>query len=419
MSLMVRYALAAIGPTGAAAAQFLLSLALLHALPTRDFGVFSFLLVTSILATSLWSALFCAPLLVALTGERHRGGEGAAHAIFATSGVMTLAFLAMFLAIAIALRLGGGVAAAFAVYAALGLVRSLGRAHAYAENRPLATTTSDMVYTISLLAMIGLLVAAEMVTMRNAFLIMLAATVAGLIAFGPHFLKRQLAGVTLARLRGYRSVWRAHSGWSLAGVVSTETVVNCHAYLVTIFAGPGAYAPIAATQLLLRPVTIATNALAEYERSHMAREVASGNLGAAERSVWTFRRVITLICIANAALCAAVLIWAPRLLFPDHYAFPLLVIGVVSWQLVGLVRAIRAPESALLQAVGEFRALAMASIYAAFFSVATVAVILWMGLPMWSIAGVLSGELVFLFWLWKAARKWLRSARGEERKVVA
>jgi len=65
------------------------------------------------------------------------------------------------------------------------------------------------------------------------------------------------------------------------------------------------------------------------------------------------------------------------------------------WMVIGFVRMVRAPDSALLQASGRLRPLAMASIMSAGISVIGVLALLLTAGPLWSILGLLAGETIY------------------------
>jgi O-antigen/teichoic acid export membrane protein len=410
MRRLLDYAMAALGPISTAGTQFLLSLLLLRHLAPAAFGNFSFLFVVSALAIGVWSALFAAPLLVLLT---HADAEGSnarqAGALIGASVLATLASLPVFAGIALLVGSSTAEALYFAAFAALGLVRALGRAHSYARGTPYRTVASDVVYALVLLGATAGLAWTARISVAAAYLAMLIATLVALAPFGLAYLSQLLSTHPLADLRSYRAVWNKHGRWALVGVVSTEATVNAHAYLVTAIAGAAAYAPIAATQLLVRPVTTALNALMEFERSRMARSIGAGAVAPARAQMRHFRVVVLMLWLGTLAVAAGLLWLAPRLVFPAQYPLPVLVAGTLLWFAVMAVRVIRAPESALLQAAGEFRPLAMASVWSCFVSVGVVLAIILLAAPLWSIGGVLAGELVLMYWLWRTARRWLRA----------
>jgi O-antigen/teichoic acid export membrane protein len=410
---LLRYALAAVGPVGSAAAQFLLSLILLRVLSPHDFGSFSFLLVATVLSWGVWSALLCAPLPVLLARADEGDREALGDTIFAADLAGAAVAGLVFFGLARLLGVATGASVLFALYGAAALVRWFARAHAYAHGRQLRTTASDLVYGVALVAGVGGLAAAGQATLGTAYAALLASAALGLLPFGGDFLRRQFVRVRPAALGRYPAIWREHAGWSLLGVLTTEATANAHAYLVTALAGPAAFAPIAASALMIRPIGVAQNALSDFERAEMARDIGRGEVGAALAAVRTFRWVLVAAWGATALLAAALLFGAPRLIFPAHYPLPFLVTGAALWMVVAGVRLVRAPESVLLQAAGSFRALAMASVGSAALSIAAVAALLRLAGPLWSIGGVMLGEALFAAVTWLAAHRWRRARRAE------
>lgn len=409
---LFRYSLAVAGPVGSAGAQFLLSLVLLKTVDQGAFGRFSFLLVASQFSWGVWTALFCAPLPILLASHDARTGARLVRCLLVANLLgAAIAFL-LFLGIGLALGESAPAAMLFAGYAAVALVRWFARAYAYAAGRPLRTTASDVVYAGVLLAGMASFRLARGAAPELASGALLAGAIAGLLPFGPAYLRHQFMRGSFAHLARYPEVWRAHAGWSLLGVLTTEATANAHAYLVTLIRGPTAFATVAASALLIRPITVAMNALTEYERAQMARQLGAGRTDLAMRSVRFFRFVLAAAWLATAA-AVAVLLWrAPWLIFPARYDRRFLMIGAGLWMLVGAVRALRTPESALMQAGGAFRALAMASIVSCGVSVAAVLALLLLSGPLWSILGILFGESVFAGVIWLQAARWLKTRRG-------
>lgn len=413
MKSLGRYAMASVGPIGAAAAQFLLSLLLLQRLSPEAFGGFSFLLIAIQLLSSIWSALFNAPLLVLTVRETGANGSSpATRAIFATNLLGAALAGALLTLIAISMGLAVPAASIMGVYAMVALLRSLGRAHAYAIERPWRAMRSDVTYSVTLLLTTALIFWLGSASVMLASLALLVAAMIGLLPLGRAYAEAQFGRIGARDLSGYLPVWREHSGWSLTGVLTTEATGNAHSYLVTLLVGPAAFAPIAATALLIRPIMVATNALMEYERAQMARMVVAKDRRRAQSSMRLLRAVLLLICIATAVIAAALLLWKPTLIYPSRYPMDLLVIGTTCWIAVATVRAIRVPDSALLQAAGQFRRLAYASMFASVISVILVVACLSSVQPIWSIASMGIGELAMTIWLWVAARRMLNEHSG-------
>jgi len=403
---LLRYGLALAGPIGSAGAQFLLSLVLLRHVDPAGFGRFSFLLIASQLGSAVWSALFLAPLPQVLSTT---AADAQAVPVRAMISANLCGVLLALLPLALVARSVGedwGAVALFVGYAALALMRGFARALGYARAQQRRVSASDLLYSVVLLIGTALLFGGTVRGTGGAYAVFLVATGAGLIAFGPTFLAEQVSGFGLAHLRSYRGIWRAHGRWSLLGVVTSEATGNAHAYLVTGFLGAGAFAPLAAAAILIRPITVVSNALIEFERSRIARALGAGDPNEARRAVLLFRVILLLSWIATAAAAAALLWFDPRLIYPAQYHIHVLAIGAALWMATALLRVLRVPESALLQAGGAFRPLALASLWSAFVSVAAVAVLLLVAPPLWSIAGIALGDAMCALLIIRAAGRW-------------
>ncbi|MCU4181152.1 hypothetical protein [Bosea sp. BH3] len=407
---ILRYGMAAIGPIAVAGSQFLLSLQLLRYLSPDDFGAFSFLLIASQFLTGISNALLCAPLSVVASNSNASERDALLRSVFAVNACLTAATLALF-------GLAGGAlgstalgTALFAVYAALAMMRWFARADAYAAGMPWRTIASDLAYSATLLIGIALLTILGSRTVDPPYAVLLASSAVGMLPFGRRYFSNQMRAFGRAQLRAYGTIWRRYSSWSLTGVVTTEMTGNAHAYIVTLLSGSTAFATVAASALLIRPMTVVMNALTEFERPRMARELDAGRLPAVLRSLVSFRLVLIAGWIVSGLAAAAVLLLNPGLLFPGSYDLNALMTGCALWIVIAGIRLMRTPESAVLQAAGMFRPLAYASIISCGVSVAAVAGILLLAGPIWSIAGILLGEAVFAGWIWRQALRWRRNA---------
>jgi O-antigen/teichoic acid export membrane protein len=407
---LLRYSLALIGPIGSAGAQFLLSLVLLKTVDQTIFGRFSFLLIASQLSLGIWSALLCAPLPILQSSKDLVARDQYRATLIAVNLFGSCAALAVFTVIGMLLGERTGVALLFAIYAATSLLRWFARAHAYAMGEQLRTTASDITYCAVLIAGCVFLWFEPTRSLGPACFVLLVATVVGLAPFGKAYLKEQFITVSPRSIGSYGSIWRRLSSWSLFGVMTTEATANSHAYLVTLILGPTAFAPIAASALMIRPINVAMNALTEFERAQMARQIGDDRIDLATKAVRFFRGVLILLWVAVAIGIVVLLEYAPRLIFPSKYDLNFLTTSAVLWMLVSAVRLLRTPDSALLQAAGAFRELAFASVWSSIISVGAVLGLLLAFGPIWSIAGILIGEGIFAGFIWQQSRRWLKTA---------
>lgn len=410
-----RHALALVGPVATAGSQLLLSILLMHIMDVRDFGRLSFLLLLTQLSWGVWSALFCAPLSSLLKQGTSQSRIVAQHRLFSANLIGAAMAAAVFAVIGRVLGFAMPIAILFALYAGAALLRWYGRAQAYVEGRQLAVTRSDTAYALVVLLCpltVRLHPAQPMLTVS---FMLLVAVLFAMAALQPRSLGRQLRGFSLRAARDYRVIWRSHGQWALLGVITTEATANAHAYLITLLRGPSAFAPIAASMILIRPLTIGTNALSEFERPRLAGIIADGDIAQARRSLSFFRLLLAAVWLATLLLAAGVMLMRPRLLFPAHYALDELAVAGGLWMIVGIARMVRTPDSILLQAAGSFRPLAMASVASAAVSILGVALLVAVAGPLWSIVGIIAGEAVFAAMTWAQGKRWLHgSSRAED-----
>ena len=411
---LARYLLAVTGPIGTAVAQFIFSLQLLHTLNADAFGGFSFLLVASQLGLGIWGALFCAPFAV-LSAARVRGeiDDETLASVYATNLILALLAIPTFVLLSFSLGVPLSASVVFGVYVCVSLLRWLGRAVAYAEGSPLKSTASDVALSAVLFFGIFAFWLTGGVTLEWVFVCQLSGVTLGLLPFGWRYLRRQFIDVSYKAIPRYRSIWVQHASWSLSGVVTTEATANAHAYIVTMLAGPAAFAPLAATTLIIRPISVVSNALAEFERSRMAIELGKHQWENADRGRFGLRILLILAWLGCTGATLALFIYDPFILFPRTFALSDLKLGATIWLIIALLRLMRVGESALLQAAGKFRSLAYASFVSCGISIIFATLLLFAGGPLVSLLGVLLGETFFAVGIWVQVMRLRRSATIE------
>lgn len=405
----VRYALATIGPVGTAGSQFLLSLQTLHMLDAKSFGSFSFLLVLAAFSCSIWSALFCAPLPILTTTGTEENRTKMLRCLFSTNGVGAIVAGLVFFGLALSLGVAKLPAVIFAAYATVQLLRWFARQHAYLTNNLQRTVASDVLYSAVLLTGIVSIHFQPSGSLEMPVSALLAAAAASLLPFGVKYFSLQFLQFSPRDLLDYVIIWRRYSSWSLVGVATTEATANAHAYLVTSFMGPSAFAPLSASALLIRPVAVVMTALSDFERPQMAQLIRKRDIAAAGRSLTIFRLALIATWLGTGVVALVLMTYNPNLLFPAHYSTIELEKGAAIWMAIAFVRLLRTPESALLQSAGQFRPLALASIFSSVVSVAMVGALLMYGGPLLSLAGVLFGEATYALWIFRQAHIWRRS----------
>jgi hypothetical protein len=405
-----RHSVTTVGPLSISAAHFLATLAVLHWLPSRDFGQFSFVIVVVGLCLSLTSGLLGAPLSsIALVSPDKVQAE--LHTYFkasvALAGVLGLAACAIVLSCGASL----GIAVAFGAYATTMSLRLFARSYAYTRNEVRKVVLSDCVYSIAILFGVGGILAFAGFHLLNVALVMASAAALALVPFGVSGIQAFVSGLRMGSVWAYGRVWRNMTRWSVLGVVTSEITVNAHAYIVTFVSGSRAFALLAVGALFMRPFNLVASALPDREGPVMARTIAGGDIRRALHDAKEYLFVIAALWAATQVLAAGVLAWYPEFVIRKGYDEMSVVAVVAVWAMITAVRGIRAPDVMLLIAAREFRPLANASAVSSVVALVSTFVLLVVAGPTASLFGILSGDLAMWLVIRRAVQRWKRSER--------
>jgi O-antigen/teichoic acid export membrane protein len=401
----LRYGLSSLGPVAVSAAHFAASLMFLRALPPAQFGLLSFLLVVVPFCLSASGALLGAPISTAIQRAAIIGPSELATYLKANLLVAAVAAGVVFGLLAMS-GANNALALLLGAYAGIMTLRWFARSLTYATHGPTRPIASDLVYSVLLMGGLSVPFASQRLTLQSAAETLAFSALCALAVFGVSYLRRQVWPGAAGSLWRYGAIWRDLTRWSLLGVVLTEMTANAHAYLVTFLAGPQAFAVLAVGSLLMRPAALVLSALPDLERPVMARRLAAGDPAGALRSVKEFRTATGAIWLVTVLLAGALLMWFPQLILKKGYDETQIVMVVVISAAIVAVRTLRMPESVFLQAAGEFRALAGASLWSSMTSiVATLGLFLLAG-PVYSLIGILAGDLVMTARIFGLTRGW-------------
>jgi len=390
LAALQRYALAVFAPSSVSAAHLVVQLMLLATLVPAEFGSFAFLMILVQFGFGLSNALLSTPYTVEISSPVDPHG-GRRTMFFTASAVFALVFgLCIYLVGALIAE--GRWIMPFSIFAALAMIRWFGRAHNYAMLRPALSGLSDIVYAASLVMIIASLAWGGALTLETTALAFLVATVLGCICLGADFISRQIGSWT--SLRAYRDIWQGQSRWTLLGVVTTESTANVHSYLVTLLAGPAAFAPMAAAALFVRPVLLSVSSLSQLEIPIIGRAIAAGNIGKATATSRRFLHALLAIWVVTAALAYAVITLIPSVIIKPAYSLGEVELAVLIFLVISLFQVWQGPNSALLQAARNFKPLSQVSVISCGFSIAGALIALAFLPPVYSLLGIAVGQLV-------------------------
>ena len=404
-SLFGRFGLASLSSAIVSVSHLLIQLFSIHHLETAAIGTLAFLLVIIQFGYGLSNALVSTPYTIVV----NQGDDVDARSVdfFFPVNLMLAASQGLICAAIAWATASPSAALLFGLAGMLSLIRWFGRSNAYAHHTPARAARSDLAYAGTILA--GLLIAMRTGADMSAIGGMLvAASLIGLLPFGLAYLGRHFAMAPGRALGAYRPVWKEQSAWTLVGVLSTEATSNSHSYIVTLLAGPTAFAPIAVGMLFFRPVNVCITALTQLERPRLTRAVARGDHGAAIRSERVFMAALVLLWLATCAVAAIALYAFPGLILKPTLDHRLVMIAVGLCALLSLVQCVQTPMSVMTQARKAFRPLAAQSMRSCGVGLIAVTLIVLGTAPVFSIGGVVLSQLVMTFGIWRLDRRWRR-----------
>lgn len=408
-SLFGRFGLASLSSAIVSVSHLLIQLFSIHHLETAAIGTLAFLLVIIQFGYGLSNALVSTPYTIVV----NQGDDADARSVdfFFPVNLMLAASQGLICAAIAWATASPSAALLFGLAGMLSLIRWFGRSNAYAHHTPARAARSDLAYAGTILA--GLLIAmrtgADMAAIGG---MLVAASLIGLLPFGLAYLRRHFAMAPGRALGAYRPVWKEQSAWTLVGVLSTEATSNSHSYIVTLLAGPTAFAPIAVGMLFFRPVNVCITALTQLERPRLTRAVARGDHGAAIRSERVFMAALVLLWLATCAVAAIALYAFPGLILKPTLDHRLVMIAVGLCALLSLVQCVQTPMSVMTQARKAFRPLAAQSMRSCGVGLIAVTLIVLGTAPVFSIGGVVLSQLVMMLGIWRLDRKWRRDQQG-------
>jgi len=175
--------------------------------------------------------------------------------------------------------------------------------------------------------------------------------------------------------------------------------------LVAGLFGAAAFAPIAATALFIRPVLVLINPLADFERMRMASAIGRGDWPDVRHQHGLLAGTIAAAWVMTAIAALAIIGLGGTAVLHNKVTLPTLWLSTTLWFMVAMMRGLHAAEGTVLQAAGQFRALAHLAMLTAVLSAVAATLAAYIGGPIWSTAGVALGEGGYVFLLVQRRRQ--------------
>jgi O-antigen/teichoic acid export membrane protein len=404
-----RYIVTLTGESVQSAYHFILNIILIRVFAPHEYGLFSIGFMIGVAANVYSSALFAIPATIYLP----RKCGSSARVLDVTLGSMALAMcmvLSVVVGIGTWLWLGNLIGGFFAGgFVGLWALRNHIRAVVLVRrdtNGALSATLSDICYATTgagLLVVISL-VARIPLTAGSVFGCLCAANAMAILLWLRTQHSRIRVNLGARTFKRYGKLWPEVS-WSLAGAVTTTIQGQCQMLLVAGFAGPAAFAPIAAGFVLISPIRILSGTMLNVLRPDLSRRSALGDLQSVRKMMLFTDGVLLLFCLAYGLF-----LWLAWPLLGDHLyarsfaAEPMGFIVGIAW-LTGTTCCIYQPLLALGQVRSRFRDTTLATLVGGTAGCAAIWLLLLSFGPAVSTVGVFTGEAVTLFLLWMVKRR--------------
>jgi putative peptidoglycan lipid II flippase len=401
-----------VGPFLFAAANFLAALGLQQFEPAHIFGLFAFAQVAIATGMGISNGAFGTALVVMLAK-----GELESSQILGSFLRAKLLFCSVAAVLLVALLLLADAAPSVSVIVGcVGVIMWLRwyfRSIELGLHRHNAAIASDLVY--GGLALVGLLIlfVVNAISMWNVILLQGLASLASLLTLY-HSIGKSTQGIISASLATFKHSFVRYGRWALVATGATELTSHAPAYFITLTLGPQAFAPVAVATLLFRPLGVALTGLVLFERPRMARAVAQRCFEALDRNVRSVRAIVVATWVANLIIVLLLLGVAPGLVARESYDPGMLTLACALTAIVVLMRAVREPTSAALEAGGSLRGLAHVALLSAPLTIAGVVTLLFIvpGIAVLALIGTILGETLNLALVVRRYRRFTTDLRG-------
>lgn len=380
--------------------HFGLNLLLLRLVSPYEYGVFAFAFVMAMFASAVNNALISTPLTVYTPVLKDPQERTEQEAMFST---LNLALFGLLLVIGLVYtgwsQMDGLISLGVPLFVAVYSARHYSRSAGYARMRPLVTASGDTTYVLTGVALVAMLLLRQSPVTVGEILIALAlANLAAMLIERFRLHGTSHRWLTLSRIGGYRQIW-AQSRWALIGSLTTLFLAQAHSVIITSTNGPNAYAPLAAGFVLFGPVRVALLTWQNMVKPEMAVDLSEFRQAAVLAQIRT-----TTVYMVAAVIALAVGIWIGwqwiyEYLYAEQYADQPMGMIVAIWSIVTVFGASYNAPAAALQAMKDFRVLAMASIYGAIISGVLVSFTLYLFRPEITLFGILTAEVFMALFL--------------------
>lgn len=380
--------------------HFALNLLLLRLVTPFDYGIFAFAFVLAMFASAINNALISTPLTVYTPVIKDLSERAEQEAMFSTLNILLFIMLVFGGVIySNGANVDSSISLAVTAFVAVYSARHYSRSAGYARMRPLITATGDSVYvSAGLLIVVTLVLTQDKLGITSILYALAAANLAAMIVERTLLHGKTRKWLSFGRLNSYSAVW-LQSRWALVGSLTTLFLAQAHSVIITSTNGPNAYAPLAAGFVLFGPVRVALLTWQNMVKPELAVALSESREDAVRKQIKT-----TTLLMAGAVLAMGVFLWIAwplihKFLYAEQYADQPMAYIVGLWSIITLFAASYNAPAAALQAMRDFKVLAIASIYGAVLSGVMVSLLLYYFRPENTLLGILAAEVFMAIYL--------------------
>jgi len=391
--------------------HFAVNLLLIRLLSAYDFGVFAIVFVLGGISLTYGNALISVPATVELARQKSARAFDYLDAVFGSVASLISIAIAIMTAAGLGLTICTvGQALAGGAFVGMWTLRNHIRAVMFARYAPEAATLSHLGYSMTAVALIAaMLLLGRALDVTSVLTFLAIGNVVG--CYLPLRLGRRPIRLRFKKdtRRRYQRIW-SNVAWSLFGTAAWNVQGQGLMFLVASIAGPAAYAPIAAATVLFNPLRPAVAAFVYVFRPDFVHALVARRF----HHLIVVSFVVSVTIVFGCAL-VGIAIWVawPYLdahIFGDKFAgvsMPLIL--ALSGVSATIYLTYTVPLT-LVQAAGQFKAVAIATTIGALVGVVCILFLLANFSVAWSLLGSVLGELACGIYLVVAAARILREA---------
>lgn len=406
-----RFVLTLGGELTQSAFHFGFNIVLARMLDPERYGIFAIVMLIGGVALTYVRALVGMPVSLLVSQRRGTRAARALETSFGSGAMVLSGVIALLVALLLHLWLHAD-ALYGSAFVGLWSLRSYLRTTLLAQHRQAVAGASDVALALAGTVLASLFLRPGPQMLDTALLLLAAANLVGIVVA----LVGQGEPIRLTVRQSMRRRFRALSGqlaWSAIGTTTANAQAQVLVLLIATFAGPRAYAPIAAVLVLFAPIRLMTVALVNMVQPELATRLADGRLPGFGRlmAIWTAFAIVV-GCLYGVVAAAAV----PLMGDAVFEGQPRYVILALVWALTNTFLLSVMPRI-MLEVLREFRLIALISGVSAGIGTAVVAVLLVTAAPAWTLTGNFLAEVSVLAWSWIAVARALRAP--SDRSVAA